>query len=497
MGFGTYVAVGNLAGNQVIVIDLDGNVRVLAEGEAPKPGELIVQGNDQVSSDALPLQVEQVNEQGESQDITAELEDIFAALEDGQDPTQLGEDFATAAGGQTGSSLTASGSISRDGTETIASTDFATEGFQSLGLSETQSLALLEQFRLFEPVFVDLNNDPLGENLAVVTDEDTPISGTLVATDQNAQDILTFSQSSAPANGTVELDPATGEWTYTPNENYNGPDSFTVIVDDGNGGTDTLVVNIDVTPVNDAPVFVDQDNVPVGDSDAVTTLEDAPISGTVQATDVDGDDLTFSVSEQGANGTVTVDADGVWTYTPNEEYNGSDSFELTVSDGQGGTDTITIDVTVLPVAEMTVTAGESVVEDDSSYLEFTVSLDQAVTEDVPVTLTLGREGDSATKSVDYLDNLFVSDGEGGFRPITEDDLTIASGDTELRVFVQIIDDVETEETESITLIASSESEFVEKPNAQDTGEVTDDRGTRPDGRPGADEDAPNLIVTAL
>ncbi|NVD06606.1 tandem-95 repeat protein [Vibrio sp. JPW-9-11-11] len=254
MGFGTYVAMGNLAANQVIVIDINGNVRVLAEGELPKPGELIVQGNEQLSSESLPFQVEQVNEDGENQDITAELEDIFAALEEGQDPTQLGEDFATAAGGQSSSSLTASASITRDGAESIARTDFSTEGFQSLGLSETQSLALLEQFRLFEPVFVDLNNNPLADDLAITTDEDTPISGTLVATDQNAQDILTFSQSSAPSNGTavVNLD---GTWTYTPNEFFNGSDSFTVEVSDGNGGTDTLTVNVTIQPVNETPII--------------------------------------------------------------------------------------------------------------------------------------------------------------------------------------------------------------------------------------------------
>ncbi|UPQ86820.1 VCBS domain-containing protein [Vibrio sinaloensis] len=347
MGFGTYVAVGNLAANQVIVIDLNGNVRVLAEGESPKPGELIVQRNDQLSSDALPLQVEQVNEQGENQDITAELEDIFAALEDGQDPTQLGEDFATAAGGQTGSSLTASGSISRDAAETIANTNFVTEGFQSLGLSQTQSLTLEEGFQLFAPVFVGLNNDPLGENLAVVTDEDTPISGTLVATDQNAQDILTFSQSSAPANGTVELDPTTGEWTYTPNENYNGPDSFTVIVDDGNGGTDTLVVNIDVTPVNDTATVSDDDGLVVED------VEDQSIAtGNLDISDVDAGEAfvqPFEVSNE--YGTFNVESDGSWTFTINNDSatvqalpDGKEvplTFDVTSVDGTG-TGTVTV-----------------------------------------------------------------------------------------------------------------------------------------------------------
>ncbi|KJY83434.1 hypothetical protein TW81_10630, partial [Vibrio galatheae] len=344
MGFGTYVAMGNLAANQVIVIDANGNVRVLVEGELPKPGEVIVQSNAEAGEDGQQLQVELVDDNGQSQDLTAEIEDILAALEEGQDPTQLGDEFATAAGGQTGSSLTSSGSVVRDGTETIASTDFATQGFESLGLSPTQSLTLLNQFRLYEPIFVDLNNDPLGESLAVVTDEDTPISGTLVATDQNPSDVLTFSQSSAPSNGSVELDPQTGEWTYTPNENYNGPDSFTVIVNDGNGGTDTLVVNIDVTPVNDAPVAEPENR---------SLLEDQVITGSMTGTDVDlpeGESLLFTTTSQiegltlNPDGTYTFDASSYDRLAEGEEF--IIEVPVTVTDDLGATDTATLTITV-------------------------------------------------------------------------------------------------------------------------------------------------------
>ncbi|MGD8121251.1 VCBS domain-containing protein [Vibrio sp. TRT 2004] len=339
MGFGTYVAVGNLAANQIIVIDANGNVRVLVEGELPKPGEVIVQGNPEFAEDQQ-LQVNLVGDNGENQDISAEIADIFAALEEGQDPTELGEDFATAAGGQSGSSLTASTSVARDGAETIASTNFDTSGFESLGLSQTQSLALLEQFRLFNPIFVDLNNDPLGDSLAVVTDEDTPISGTLTATDQNAQDILTFSQSSAPANGTAIVNPD-GTWTYTPNENYNGPDSFTVIVNDGNGGTDTLVVNIDVTPVNDPATVGDDAGLVVEDSE-----NQAIATGTLDIVDVDaGEAFVQAFESTNEYGTFKVEADGSWSFTINNESpavqalpDGKEiplSFDVTSLDGTG------------------------------------------------------------------------------------------------------------------------------------------------------------------
>ena len=65
---------------------------------------------------------------------------------------------------------------------------------------------------------------------------------------------------------------------------------------------------------------------------------------------------------------------GEWKYTPNNEYDGEDSFVVTVSDGNGGTDTVVIHVDVLPVAELTVKAGEPVTEADDAYLSFEISV---------------------------------------------------------------------------------------------------------------------------
>ncbi|KHA62478.1 hypothetical protein NL53_01015, partial [Vibrio variabilis] len=217
MGFGAYVALSNLASGQIVVIDTNGNVRLLLEGETPRPGEVVLNNEEVLFNGEPQISAELIGDDGAAQDITSELEDIFAALEDGQDPTQLGEEFATAAGGQSGSSLTASGTVARDGTETIASTEFVTQGFASLGLSETQSLSLLEQFQILQqpPVFVDGNSTPLGNDIQVSTDEDTPVSGQLIATDPDG-DNLTFTQTQPPTNGTVTVNPD-GSWTYTPN----------------------------------------------------------------------------------------------------------------------------------------------------------------------------------------------------------------------------------------------------------------------------------------
>ncbi|WP_105060286.1 tandem-95 repeat protein [Photobacterium angustum] len=240
------------------------------------------------------------------------------------------------------------------------------------------------------PVLVDDNNNPLGTDIAVTTDEEVAVSGKLSATDVDG-DNLTFTSSTNPTNGTVTVN-TDGTWTYTPNSDFNGSDKFDVIVSDGNGGTDTITVNVTVNPVNDAPVIVDDNNNPLGTDIAVTTDEEVAVSGKLSATDVDGDNLTFTSSTNPTNGTVTVNTDGTWTYTPNSDFNGSDKFDVIVSDGKGGTDTITVNVTVNPVNDAPV-----LVDDNNNPL----GTDIAVTTDEEVAVSgklsaIDADGDKLT-----------------------------------------------------------------------------------------------------
>jgi len=187
-------------------------------------------------------------------------------------------------------------------------------------------------------VVTPVNDAPVTADQNLTTPEDTPLLGTVVATDVDG-DALTFSKGSDPAHGTVVVN-ADGSFVYTPSKDYNGSDSFTVTVDDGHGGTTTATIHVGVTPVNDPPV---------ADNPNLTTYEDTPVSGKVTATDVDGDTLTFTKGNDPAHGSVTINADGSFTYTPAKDYNGSDSFTVTVNDGHGGTTTSTITIGVTPV----------------------------------------------------------------------------------------------------------------------------------------------------
>ena len=186
---------------------------------------------------------------------------------------------------------------------------------------------------------LSVNDAPTTANIALTTDEDTAVSGQVTATDIDG-DVLSYIATTAPQNGVLILNAATGEFTYTPNTNYNGSDSFVVTISDGNGGTTTSTITVGVAPVNDAPVAV---------ADAITTDEDTSIVVDVRAndSDIDGDSLTVVAVTQGTNGSVVIDAlSGNPIYTPNSDFNGSDSFTYTISDGQGGTSTTTVNVTV-------------------------------------------------------------------------------------------------------------------------------------------------------
>ncbi|MDN3683315.1 hypothetical protein QW180_00440 [Vibrio sinaloensis] len=77
MGFGAYVALGNLVTGQIVVVDTNGNVRVLLEGELPKPGEVVINSERIAVDGETEVVVEIIDESGLPQDISNEIEDIF------------------------------------------------------------------------------------------------------------------------------------------------------------------------------------------------------------------------------------------------------------------------------------------------------------------------------------------------------------------------------------------------------------------------------------
>jgi len=154
--------------------------------------------------------------------------------------------------------------------------------------------------------------------------------------------------------------------TYSPPPDFSGSDTFTYTISDGQGGTDTATVTVTVNPVADPPVAMD---------DSATTNEDTPVEISVldNDSDPDGDTLTISAydtfSSQGGRVSCTA---GVCTYSPPADFNGSDTFTYTISDGHGGTDTATVTVTVNPIADPPVAVDDEATTDKDTPVSINV-----------------------------------------------------------------------------------------------------------------------------
>ncbi|MBP2000088.1 C4-type Zn-finger protein [Paenibacillus shirakamiensis] len=194
-------------------------------------------------------------------------------------------------------------------------------GQDSFSVLATDSLGATDAAGVIVNVAV---NPPTTTDVNLVTNINIPVAGQVTATDP-AGDPLTFSLISAPVNGVAVVNP-NGTFTYTPNPGFSGQDSFTVLVDDGKGGTAVSTVQIQV--VNQPPVV---------QNEILNTPQSIPVNGTVIATDPDGDPLTYIVGNPPVNGTVVLNPNGTFTYTPNPGFVGTDFFTVNVADTHGGT----------------------------------------------------------------------------------------------------------------------------------------------------------------
>jgi len=204
------------------------------------------------------------------------------------------------------------------------------------------------------------NAAPIALDDAVATAEDTAVVIDALANDSDDDgDALSPTISSGPQHGSVVVN-ADGTFSYAPDGNYNGSDSFTYSVSDGQGGSDSATVSITVDPVNDAPIAVDDSAVAIANADALDQAAGVTIDALANDMDPDGDPLTASLTTNAAHGTVVANADGTFTYIPDAGFMGSDSFEYSVADGSGGTDTATVTVDVSEPNAISGTDGDDV-----------------------------------------------------------------------------------------------------------------------------------------
>lgn len=219
------------------------------------------------------------------------------------------------------------------------------------------------------------NRSPQAVANVYSTSEDIGFSGNVMTNDIDAEnDPLTASVVTGPDHGELTFN-ADGSFTYTPDANFNGTDTFTYRISDesdwhlhglfglfSRGHADTATATITVTSVNDAPVSVD---------DSVTISEDHSAAGNLLAndTDVDSTPLTTELATAATHGTAVVNADGSYTYSPNANFNGTDTFTYAVSDG-AATDTGTVSVTVTSVPDTPVAVNDTLITVEDAPLQF-------------------------------------------------------------------------------------------------------------------------------
>ncbi|KJR30387.1 RTX toxin, partial [Vibrio parahaemolyticus] len=318
----------------------------------------------------LDLNVQLTQEQG-SKDVTDDVLQIISAIEQGQDPSAVDEEFAPAAGENGGSSLQTSATIVRDGTELLASTSFETIGIESLGLSQTQVLALNDLFRSNLQTSADSTDKPLATT-PVTLDAIEEDGGSIIITteellsnvDDEDKDTLSVENLIIDkGNGTL-VDNGDGTWTFTPQIDDDTEVSFTFDIIDDEDQVVSGSANLDILPINDAPN---------AENDVITTEEDTAVTidVLVNDSDVEGDALSIqSASVPSEQGSVDI-VDGKLVFTPAENFNGEATITYIVTDGDL-TDEAKVTVTVTPVNDSPVA-----VDDTTSIQE-----DTAVTIDV-------------------------------------------------------------------------------------------------------------------
>ncbi|SVC29055.1 uncharacterized protein METZ01_LOCUS281909, partial [marine metagenome] len=220
-----------------------------------------------------------------------------------------------------------------------------------------------------------VNDAPVAMDDEYETQEEEPlvvdVPG-ILANDEDVDDsTFTIVLIGSVSNGVLELDDD-GSFTYTPDEGYSGTDQFYYRINDGELSSDIAVVTIMVSPVDDPPIAEDI---------SVTLSEDGSASITLIGTDEDTDDndLSITIVDSASHGDLSSTRIlDTYTYTPNANYFGADTFTYRVFDTVGDqSDTATVSITITSVndaPQLSVTGGPSFITPEEIPLNITVSV---------------------------------------------------------------------------------------------------------------------------
>ncbi|KAF7781594.1 hypothetical protein PRUB_b0870 [Pseudoalteromonas rubra] len=266
-------------------------------------------------------------------------------------------------GNGAGSYAKADVTILADGTLEIAPKQDETGTFSfTYTLTDSEGLASLPA--TVSVTLTPVNDAPVAVDNSVELQEEGSFEVNVLGNDFDVDEGDSFDLSSVTVvngaqNGQTTVT-AQGTIIYTANTNYFGDDSFTYTVRDQAGAvSNEATVSLSVTPINDAPVVEGQ---------ALSLNEDETLLVTLSGTDPDADTLTYSIVSGVASGALQQQSDTTWLYTPNADFNGSDSFSFMANDGALDSNTATVTLTVNSVNDAPVISGTP----DSSVVHNTV-----------------------------------------------------------------------------------------------------------------------------
>ncbi len=265
---------------------------------------------------------------------------------------------------------------------------------------------------------------------ATLTEDDPATAIAVLDNDSDVEgDPITILSVTQPANGEAVITGGGTGLTYQPDADYcNDPggseDTFTYTISGGDGAT----VSVTVACVNDDPVAVDD----TGTTDEDTAL-DIPVADLLtNDDDVDGDTLSVTSVQNPAHGSVALVSTTV-TFTPAADFCGDASFDYTLSDGKGGTDTGAVDVTVTCVNDAPVAVDDPVtVDEDSGVTPIDVLTNDTDVESDAITVTGVTQPDNGTATFTAGNVSYEPDADYCNDPGGSDDTftyTINGGDT--------------------------------------------------------------------
>ena len=204
------------------------------------------------------------------------------------------------------------------------------------------------------------NQAPIADNQTINTDEDLDKLITLTGSDPEAQSI-TFTILSQPAHGS--LIGSAPSLTYRPNANFNGSDSFTFKVNDGQSDSNVATVSIMVNSVNDAPL---------ANNFSINTTVNQAAGIVLSGSDIENSPLTFILVANPQHGSLSGTQQNL-TYTPATNYSGSDSFTFRVNDGALDSAVATVNITISSGNLPPIANAQNLVMAEDSIISITLS----------------------------------------------------------------------------------------------------------------------------